>query len=59
MITSVGLTSGLPRVGERLSARRVIIEWIGLVRQVVHSLAHDRNDPLHDITAGAAGSTLD
>jgi hypothetical protein len=41
------------------SAGCITIKRIGLVRQVMYGLAHDRNDLLHDITADAVGSTLD
>jgi hypothetical protein len=41
------------------AARHIIVQRIGFPRwQSVRYLAHDRNDLLHDITAGADGSTL-
>jgi hypothetical protein len=40
------------------SAGKPIIQGIALLgRQPARDLAHDRNDLLHDITAGAAGRT--
>ena len=42
----------------RLAAGQAIVQRIALPgRQPARDLAHDRNDRLHDITAGAAGST--
>jgi hypothetical protein len=44
--------------GTLSAARHIIVQGIALLeRQPARDLAHDRNDLLHDITAGAAGST--
>jgi hypothetical protein len=45
---------------ERLAAGHVVVQGIRLSRWwPACDLAHDRNDLLHNITAGAAGSTLE
>jgi hypothetical protein len=62
---SLGLANGFAGVAECFvrnvpasSAGQAIIQGISLLgRQPARDLAHDRNDLLHDITAGAAGST--
>jgi len=44
--------------GTLSAARHIIVQGIALLgRQSARDLAHDRNDLLHDITAGATGST--
>jgi hypothetical protein len=44
--------------GTLSAARHIIVQGIALLgRQLARDLAHDRNDLLHVITAGAAGST--
>jgi len=47
-----------PDDGAPSATGRAIVQRIALLgRQSARDLAHDRNDLLHDITAGAAGST--
>jgi hypothetical protein len=47
-----------PDEGAPSAARQTVVQGIRLLgRQPARDLAHDRNDLLHDITTGAAGST--